>query len=763
MKGPIVEAVPRSDGRTKLRGEAVYAIDHQEPRMLHGAVLRSPHARARIVEIDVAAAKLMPGVRSVLTAEDAPWVGGWWIADQTALARDEVRFRGEPIVAIAADTESQARAATAAVFVRYEPLPAVVTSSEALAEGAEPVHREWQSHELKLPIEAVRGGNVAWQASFEHGPVDDLFADAAVVVEETYTTERQHQMYLEPRAAVAVWQAGRMTVHTSSQFPFNARQRVSELCGLPLSAVRVVGTTIGGGFGGKLDAAVEPIAALLARDSGRPVRIANSLTEELATASAREGATVHIRTAADTNGILIAHDAVFIMDSGAYAGEGPALAGVPNLQLNATYAVQACRSVTKLVYTNTAPTGAFRGVSGPYVQFVVEGQIDRIAHRLGIDRREIRRRNVHRTAGVMPSGQVLGEVAFPEAFDRVEELAPWAAVRASKPGIRRGVGIGALTWITSPLPGSASVTVAEDGSVMVATAAAEMGTGAVTQGVRQLVAAELGVPTEMVHVSLPDTDGSGFDASAQGSRTTYATGGAARVAAVEVADQARRIAADLLEAAFEDLELRDGQVGVRGSVDSAMPLATVARIATLTSGGLRADRHVAAPPIASSAERFHGSAVTTINGATFHIHFAEVEVDEATGSVRVVRYVVAQDVGKLINPLAVRGQIQGAVAQGIGYSLFEQLRIDDGGIFDSSLETYRIPNALDVPEVETVILEYPDPHGPHGAKGAAEPAIVPVAGVIASAISDAIGQPIQRLPITPEAVLDLLKKTRGGQ
>ncbi len=749
----------RSDGRAKARGEAVYSIDHREPGMLHGVVVRSPVAHARIEAVDTTAAERCPGVRAVLTGADTPWRGGWWVTDQTALARERVRYQGDPVVAIAADTLAQARAAAEAVVVRYAELPVVADVDEALAPGAPLLHEDWASHTVKLPVQAHREGNLAWEATFTHGDVDGLFAAADVIVEQTYEVQRQHQLYLEPRAAVATWRAGRVTVHTSSQYPFNARERVAELNGLPIAAVRIVGTTIGGGFGGKLDAAVEPIAALLARATGRPVRMVNTLEEDLTTAPVREGARVRIRTAASRSGELLAHDALFLMDSGAHCGETPALASVPGVQLCASYRVAAARIVTRLVYTNTAPTGAFRGTSGPYLQFVVERQLDHVAERLGMDRRELRLRNAWRSGDVMPNGQQLRGVAFAEAYERVEERRPWrGGGQRRTDGLLHGVGIGALTWVTSPMPGSATVAVNEDGSVTVSTAAAEVGSGAVAQGVRQVVAHELGVDPDVVHVTLPDTDHDGFDASAQGSRTTYSTGGAARNAAIVIRDEAREVAAEMLEAAVEDIELADGHVGVKGSPSSAVPLATVARVAMLTRGGLRADQHNAAPPIPHARERFVGAAATAINGTTFHVHLAEVTVDPQTGEVRVTRYVVAQDVGRIINPMSIRGQVQGGVAQGIGYALFEQLRHDEGIVVDRSLESYRIPTALDVPNVEMILLEYPDPTGPLGAKGAAEPPIVPVAGIVASAVSDAIGRQVTRLPITPADVLDLLNE-----
>jgi CO/xanthine dehydrogenase Mo-binding subunit len=364
-------------------------------------------------------------------------------------------------------------------------------------------------------------------------------------------------------------------------------------------------------------------------------------------------------------------------------------------------------------------------------------------------------RNAYRPGDRMPNGQVLRDTAFAEAFARIEEVAPWAAISARRPF--HGAGIAAVTWLTNPLAGSATVKLNEDGTVGLVTAATDIGTGAVATGLVQILAAELGVDPADVILHAPDTDAAPYDAGAQGSRTVYNVGNAIVRAAGEVRAQVLRRAADLIEAAEEDLRLVDGHVEVVGAPQRRLPLAAVATAALAEGGPIAATRGAVSAPVPIDEHTMRGAYFRHFNAPTSHVHLAEVEVDPATGRVSILRYVVAQDVGRAINPAAIEGQIHGGVAQGIGYALYENVRIDAGRVLEHDLESYRLPGAADVPRIESILLEHPDPDGPHGAKGVGEPPIVPVAAAIANAVSDAIGQPVNRLPITPFDVLAALR------
>jgi CO/xanthine dehydrogenase Mo-binding subunit len=752
----IGESVRRADGEAKVRGETVYGIDYEEPRLLHGRILRSAVPAGRIVHLDTSDAERLPGVRAIVTAADAPSRSGLIVKDQTLMAGDVVRHVGEPIAAVAADTVSQAFAAIGAIDLEIAQAEAVLEIDRALESGAPLVHPEWESYATVMP--GPRTGNVAWESALRQGDVEAAFArDDVVVVEDEFRAPRQHQAYIEPRCAVARYEQGRYVVHTSTQFPFLCRDRVAEFLGVRSSDVRVVGTAVGGGFGGKLDASLEPFSALLARKAGRPVRLFNWREEEFLSATPRDNGIVRIRSAVTSEGSIVAQEATALIDSGAYAGDTAAIASVPMLILPSAYRVGAARYVGKAVYTNTPPTGAYRGVCGTYLVFAVEQHMDHIAEVLGIDRRELRMLNVYRDGDSYPSGQALPKVAFQEAFDRIEAAAPWSELSRKRPN--RGVGIAAVSWLTNPMPGSATLKLNEDGTVGLITAAAEIGTGAVATGLIQVVAEELGIRPEDVVVLAPDTDAAPYDAGAQGSRTLFNVGNAIRKAADEVRAQVLDTAAGLLEADAADLVVREGHVEVMGAQERRVSLAAVAEAALWSGGPIAGKGKYVSPPIPFDASCVTGAFFTTLNAATFHVHLAEVEVDPGTGKVTILRYVVAQDVGKAVNPQQIEGQIQGGVAQGIGYALYENVRFEDGVPLELDLESYRLPTALDVPPIEIILLEYPSEHGPYGAKGAAEPSIVPVAAVLASAIADAVGKRFHALPISPFDILAAL----GGE
>ncbi|NMH97480.1 molybdopterin cofactor-binding domain-containing protein [Pseudonocardia acidicola] len=748
----------RADGDDKVRGAAVYGMDYGQTGTLQAKLLRSPVPAGRIRRLDTARAAALPGVRAIITAADVPdTTSGWILKDQPMFAREEVRYIGEPIAAVAADTLAQAEAAVAAIELEIDPLEALTDMDAALAEGARLIHPAWESYQMLAP--GPRSGNVAWESTLDRGDVDAAFAAAHLVVEDEFSTQRQHQSPIEPHAAVGRFEGGRYVVHSPAQFPFLVRDRLAEWLGIAPSKVRVVVTTIGGGFGGKIDAMLEPFVCVLARRTGRAVRLVNTRAEELQTAGPRENAKIRIRTAVSANGEILAQEADTIADNGAYSGEIVACAAVPGLVFGGTYRVPVARYRTRVVYTNTAPTAAFRGVNGPYAMFALEQHLDHIAAKLGMDRRELRLRNVVKAGEAIANGQVLDDAVFEEGFAKVEQIAPWAAQAPSgNPRGLRGKGIGAVTWLTNPGPGGATVKINEDGTAGVICAGAEIGTGAVAAGLRQIVAEELGLTPDDVIILAADTDAGTYDGGAQGSRTLFSLGNAAVQASAQVREQLLEVAANLLEANPADLELADGHVQVTGSPGAKVPLAAVAQTALYTAGPISATGRHITPPVQFDSGCLTGALFTGFATPTYHVHSAEVEVDPDTGKVTILRYVVAQDVGRAINPQQVEGQIHGGVLQGVGYALYEDLRVADGVTVDHSLENYRLPTAFEAPPIDIALLDNPWPDGPYGAKGAGEPSLIPVAAVIASAVSDAIGKPIRSLPITPFDVLAALRE-----
>ncbi len=767
MTSAIGARASRGDGVVKVTGSADYGVDVVLPGMVQAGLWRSPVPAGHVRAIDTAEAERVPGVLAIVTAAEAPaHPTGAVIWDQPMFACDAIRYVGEPIAAVVAETEDAVSEALGRLRVSIAEEQAVTDPEAALAPDARRIHPDLPTYRTAGDVQWPRYGNVACEMSSDSGGVDEAFASAAFVVDDEYRADRQYQAYLEPRGAVAEYQGGRYTIHVAHQYPFAIRDRVAAALGVEPSAVRVVGHHIGGGFGAKLDTGLEPYAALLARHTGRPVRMVNSRTEDLITAPCRENAIVRIRSAVGPGGQILARDMDVIFDSGAYAIDAPYLASIPLFTAGSPYRVGRARVRARAVYTNTAPTGAFRGVSGTYLVFATERHMDHIAEVAGVDRREFRLRNLLRDDDKLLNGQVLDDASIlAEAFDSAEMAAPWHTLGQAE---HTGVGVAACVWLTNPLPGSAVLKLNEDGTLGLVTGATENGSGAVAMGLRQIAAEELALDTSKVVVTMPDTDVNGYDAGSQGSRTTRVVGRAVRAAGEQVRSRVLRTAAALLEVGEADLELAEGMVGVKGDPASAISLAEIARAAAAADGPITGAGSYTTPLPAYDPRCATGFLFPAFATPTYHVHIAEVAVDPVTGNVTVLRYVVVQEVGRVINPVGVAGQIQGGVTQGLGYALWEWLQLDAGRYRQRTFEAYGLPLAVDVPEVQIITLEHDEPEAPYGAKGVAEPPVVPVAAAIGNAVADAIskiargsGQRIVQIPITPEAVLRALAADRS--
>ena len=755
----VGSSLARSDADAKLRGDAVFGADLVRPGMLWAALVRSPVPAGQIRGIDAGAANEIDGVLEVLTAADVPdWRTGVIVSDAPFLAADYVAYEGEPMAIAVADSRAAAEAGASAVVADIEPIEPISTPEQALAPGARLVHPGWNRFAVAGGADIGRDGNVVAEVVHDPGDLDEAFASADLVVEATYRTPRQYQAHLEPKMALAVFESGRYTIEVSHQYPFRLRDRIAQMLAVKPSSLRVVGHHIGGGFGAKLDVSVEAFAALLARRYRRPVRMQHSALEERLVAPCRANALVSVRSAVRRDGTILATEVEIVSDSGAYANNGPALSAIPMFVFGSIYRVGTARIRTRNVYTNTAPTGAYRGVNGPWLVFANERHIDAIADTLGRDRREFRLASLAQDGEPMRNGQPLEQVSIlREAFERVDELAPWVTAGA---GELRGVGQAAAVWLTNPMPGHATVKLNEDGTAMVITSATENGSGAVATGLRQIAAETLGLSADDVMVTMPDTDATGYDAGSQGSRTTHVVGRAIADAAAEVRHQVIDHASRMLEAAPDDLVIAEGTVTVAGVPAARLTLGQVAQAATWSQGPIAAGASYVTPTPPHDPMCATGMLIKGWPTPTYHLHQAEVSVDPVTGRVTVDRYVVAQEVGRAIHPDAIAGQIQGGVAQGLGYALSERVDLDHGRYVQRTFKEHGLPLAADVPKVEMIVMEHADPAGPYGAKGAAEPPVVPVAAAVANAVSDAIGAPIDTLPITPADVLDALERAQ---
>ena len=751
-------AVRRVDADEKVTGEALYVDDLSFAGMLHAALVLPGTAHARLLAVDASAALAAPGVRAVLTAADVPGVNqvGVVESDQPLLPDDRIRYSGDAVAIVVADSAAAARAAARAVRIEAEDLPAVFDAVEAMLPDAPLVHEERQNEEGVT-------GNAFLHFKVRKGDVDRGFADADVVVERVFRTFHQEHAYLEPLGAIAVPEEnGAITVYGTMQCPYYVQKAVATVLGLPLASVRVVQTVTGGGFGGKEDVPSEicACAALAARKLKRPVKLVYSREEDFYRSSKRHPMAVTFKLGAKRDGVFTAAQVRAVADAGAYSTLSPVVAFRATAHATGPYEIPNVHTDVYGVYTNRQTTGAFRGFGQPQVIFANESVVDEIADALGIDPIEIRLRNALAVGKRTATSQVLTEsVGLGATLERARDASNWADKRAGTDvdagPLRRGVGVGSIYYGVSlgakglALDGSgAHLNVFRDGSVRVSIGGAEMGQGLLTV-LSQITADSLGVAVESIHVGLADTSVVPDSGPSVASRTTLMTGNAIVDAAEKLKRAMAAVAADALGIAAELVEFRDGAVG---SAERTMTFSEAAAECWRRNVNTAAEGWYAAP-VTTFDEDGQGDAYAVYSYAT---HVAEVEVDTETGEVRVVKVTAAHDVGRILNPVTLAGQVQGGVLQCVGMALHERMKTDGGTITTPDFSTYIIPTAADTPEIEAVFIEEPYSLGPFGAKGIGETPAMPGAVAIANAITNAIGVRFQELPITAEAVLRAL-------
>ena len=741
----VGKSLPRMDGAGKVTGTAVYAADFALPGMLVGKVFRSTEPHARIVRVDTARARALPGVRAVMTAADVPDVlYGGALKDETVFARGKVRYVGQPVAAVAATTREAAEAALAAIEVVYAPLPAVLDLDAALAPGAPLIHEEWASY-TAIPI-LHRDGNVCNRARIVVGDVERGFEEADRIFEHRFRTGMVHQGYTEPRAAVAAWDSsGQVTVWSNTQLPFEVQNTLAEILQMAPSKIRVVVPGIGGGFGGKLRVGVEHFAAFLAKATGRPVKVITTSEEELTAAYPRQGTVVELKTGVTKDGRITAKAGRIWFDTGAFAGSGPGVASVATLVLAGPYKIPNLHLEGFAVYTNKTNCGSFRAPSGPQANFAVESQIDIIADALGLDPLELRLKNIVREGDEGPTGQVLNAVGLEECLRKAAAAIAW---NDRRPARWRGKGLACGWWTTTGGSSGVYVKINPDGTVALNTGAAEIGTAALT-GAAQVLAEELGVDLADINVVSADTFSTPFDFGAQGSRTAFAVGNACRAAVDDLKRRVFALAAAQLGVEPEACRLADKHVLADGK---RISLADLARLSQQTGGGLIAQGTFIAPPTAYDSKRVDGHVYPAFHSPSFHAHAVDLSIDPETGDVTIHKYVVAQDVGFAMNPTYIEGQIEGGVAQGLGQALSEEIVYENGRVLNPNLTDYKMPTTLDMPRVETILVQHPSLVGPYGAKGVGEPPNIEPPAAVANAVAAATGLRLTSLPITAEHI-----------
>jgi CO/xanthine dehydrogenase Mo-binding subunit len=758
----VRKSLPRIEARDKVTGRSTFVSDMIVPGMLHARILRSPHAHAKITRIETAAAEALPGVIVVLTGADLTDVDPYYgpaFKDQPMLAIDRVRFEGDPVAAVAATDPLTADAALDLIAVDYEPLPAVTSVDAALAPDAPVLHDKMRLSGHFRDLRALSpqtGTNICHQWRYHRGDgAAGLDRDAEVVVEETYTFPAVQHVALESFVALAQWDAGRLTVWTGTQHPFPVRRELAEIFNVGQHQVRVVVPFIGGGFGMKCYTKIEPLAAMLAKRARRPVRLALSVSEAFRTLT-RHGAKIWMRTGATQDGAIVGRQVKMWLDTGAYADVGPRVVNKAGYRAIGPYRWRHVEIESRGVYTNRTPAGAYRGYGAPQAVWAGESQITRLAEMLGMDPVAFRDKNLLRRGEDYNPGDTPIDADLHQNLKVVASAVGWDG-----PSARRGHGRG-VAVATKDGGGTYSVSAAVvrlhiDGTATVYAGSVEMGQGPRTV-FAQIVAEALALPFDRVRVHEPDTDNTPYDQGTSASRSTTLTGSAVLGAARDVRTQLVAIAKKQFEAPEDVIVLTGGVVHAGPKSMSYADLLT-------EHFGLPAGELIGKGMWQPGAEDNSPGGATTFwevgAGA------AEVDVDEETGAVRLVKYATVADVGRAINKILCEGQDEGAAIQGLGHTLFEEMVVEGGQLLNPSIIDYRLPLMSDLPETfSSALIENHDGPGPFASKGVGESGIIAPAPAVAAAIGAATGIQILDLPLTPERVWRALRaravRERGG-
>jgi CO/xanthine dehydrogenase Mo-binding subunit len=763
----VGERIPKWYAKELVTGEAKYATDAQMTGMLYAKVLRSRHPHARILNLDTSKAEKLHGVKAIVTAKDVPInLMGLCAFDRPILASDKVRYIGDAIAGVAATDEDTAEEALSLIQVDYEILPAVFDPIDSMRPDAPIIHEEKNKYRHALFLEPFRDrgrNNISAVPRIIHGDVERGFADADYVFEDTYRTGHEEHCTIEPHGGIAYVDAsGKVTIWASIANPSRFGPQFAASIGLKMSKLRILQTHTGGHFGCKGMPTIEPILALLTMKSRKPVKGVHTREEEFLASSLRHPFISTVKLGVKKEGTWTALRVKNVVDMGPYNIFGGEVAAWGCITGNGPYAIPNAFLESYAVYTNNLLCGAYRGFGNPQVAFARESLIDHAAREMGIDPVEFRLKNAWSEGSVTPTGQELkkGEygVGIRQTLTKAAETSKWT-VKADK-NKRRGKGVasmvhgsGAACWVTAD-SSSCFIKVNDDGTVHLITGTVDVGQGSDTV-LAQIVAEEMGVSLDHITIMSKDSDAIPHDLGTVASRVTYFGGNAARIACQRIKKYLFQVAGDLLEANPADLVAKNGNISVQGVPERFISIADVARHSLVMRG-----QH----PIGDGTFGITGALLDQngqgkpLSAYLFATTVAYVEVDTTTGQVDVLNVCSAHAVGRAINPMYVEGQIEGAVVNGVGYALLEDVVLKDGRPQARNLADYKIPTSRDLPEVKPVIVEDHEPTGPFGAKGVGEPGMVAVAPAIANAIFDAVGIRMKELPITPDKILQALRE-----
>ena len=744
----------RPDGADKVTGKAHYSADISLPGLLYGKVLRSPHAHARIKAIDASRAAAHPGVRAVVTAADLQKPSGraselaegamvnYRFLSNNVLAEDKALYKGHAIAAVAAASAHAAEEALQLIAVDYEVLPPVMDAREAMQPDAPLLHERLAG----MTTASIRAGgvlddddprngtNIANHFEFKLGDIDQGFQEADVIVEKETATVAVHQGYIEPHCGTAQWhEDGALTIWSSSQGQFMVRDYTARLVGIPVSKVKAIPMEIGGGFGAKLTVYMEPLAALLARKAGAPVKMAMNRTEVFEATGPTSGTVIKVKVGATKEGRITAAAATLIFEAGAFPGS-PVPGGAQCMM--SAYDIPNAYIEGYDVVVNRPKTSAYRAPGSPAAAFALETAIDEVCEKIGMDPLDFRLLNSSKEGVRRATGPLMPRVGFIETLEAAKAHPHYTAPLT---GPYRGRGVASGFWGNNTGPSSAVALVQPDGTVSLTEGSPDI--GGTRASVAQQLAEVLGIAVEDVNPQIADTDSIGFTSNTGGSGVTFKTGFAAYTAAQDIKEQMMARAARIWEVSLEDVEYVGGVLQHKSDPELRLTFRQMAARQNPTGGPI-VGRAGVNPPGA-------GPALAT--------HIVDVEVDPDTGKVTILRYTALQDAGKAIHPSYVEGQIQGGVAQGIGWALNEEYFVNDQGhMVNSSYLDYRMPTSLDLPMIDTVVVEVANPNHPYGVRGVGEVCIVPPMAAIANAVYHATGVRMNTLPMNPGSVLEAL-------
>ncbi len=750
----VGKRIPSLNAIEKVKGSALYTADIKLNGMLYGKVLRSPLPHAKVVHIDVSKANKLIGVKAIVTAKDTPRIkfsiSPTW-ADKLALEDQRVRYIGDEIAAVAAVDEETAEEALDLIQVDFEELPALYDPVEAMKPGAPRIH------------DSVKN-NISKSLIMECGNVEEGFSKADVIIEDIFRTHAQSHCSIEKHCCIATCDSsGQIKIWVSTQAPHGLRQKLSFALNTDASNIHVITPYVGGGFGSKID--LEPaqvICVLLAKKSGKPVRISNTRKEQFMTTRMRHPTMSELKFGVKRDGTILAKQAKVIMDNGAYNSHGPAVLAYNNVMFSTLYRVDNIKYEGYLVYTNKNWGGACRGYGDPQATFAQEVMMDMVAERLNIDPIELRLKNANNPNEMTANAVKITSCGLRECLAKAREVSDWTN-KKSKRKKYRGVGIAAMIYTGGGSIGSgynfsgATMQMNADGTLHLLMGALDIGQGSDTI-LTQMAAEIMAVEPETIRVKTADTDTTFPCMGTFGSRVTFCAGNAVTEAANGLRLQLLENATEMLEATIEDLEMKDRKVFVKGSPEKALTYAEIAAASFYKKKKpLVAHGYYNGPEVSEDFDpvTYRGYPSPSM---VFGTHIAEVEVDPNTGKVDVKSFVGAHDLGRAINPLMAEGQIEGGAVQGIGWALTEELKFEDGNIVNPDFHDYKILTIKDIPEISPILIETIDPNGPFGAKGIGECAMVPTAPAVVNAIYDAVGIRIKDLPATSEKIFDALKE-----